>query len=100
MTPIFQINLTTYYFGKQCEKVQLRKRKGGFINDTSIHFQSELEVVNEGYHSYTTKEEAIRRTFDKRIAVQCIIPKGTRYYCNPDDKEYVSETIIIQKKLR
>lgn len=61
--------------------------------------------IDIGIHSCTTFLSAFLRRFEmwlnnhfcqygKKIIVKCIIPKGTKYYYNPDVKEYVSEAMI------
>ena len=54
--------------------------------------------INEGYHSYSdgSKMMSFGSTY---VMVQCIIPKGTRYYYNSTTNEYVSETIKIVKEI-
>lgn len=42
--------------------------------------------ISEGFHSYT----------DDTIAnIKCVIPKGSIYYYNPYDKQYVSNQLIF-----
>ena len=70
------------------EIVRLRKTKRVYGSGL-IEF-----VITKGYHSYTTKEHAqLARASDEDIGM-FIIPRGTAYYHNKEDKEYVSETII------
>jgi len=37
--------------------------------------------------------------WDIEVIVKCIIPKGTKYYYNPGDQEYVSLAIKLVKEL-
>lgn len=70
----------------------------------------ELEImdvnqINEGFHSYINLmaaevEKAIAMAAGMVVeqvvvVVKCTIPKGSKYYVNPIDKEYVSDSIII-----
>lgn len=60
----------------------------------------EYNVVNIGYHSYSSKK-AVLMTYNSiffksnRIIVRCIIPEGTDYYYNSQYHEYVSNKIKI-----
>lgn len=49
--------------------------------------------INEGYHSFTERPPLV-----SGILKMFIIPKGTRYYHNRSNKEYVSETIMMAKE--
>ena len=55
--------------------------------------------VFEGRHSYSNLKQAKRLVWDIEVIVKCIIPKGTKYYYNPGDKEYVSLAIKLVKEL-
>lgn len=58
--------------------------------------------INKGYHSYHPLHPFAQSGFDatsKFCLVRCIIPKGSQYYYNPNDQEYVSDQIIAQKIL-
>jgi len=76
-----------------------------------IYSSSESIRIEEGYHSYITEEEArnIKKVHDgwdgwpktwdswpKTKILKFIIPKGTYYYIDPIDKEYVSEDLKIK----
>lgn len=62
-------------------------------------------VIYEGYHSYDLQQKTgyngDPRVIERREKkeVNFIIPKGTKYYFNPDHLEYVSETIIMQDNI-
>lgn len=66
-----------------------------------------LGVIDQGYHSYSKRSIAtkawkneLRFDFDYIYKIaKFIIPKGTKYYYNPDFNEYVSETIILAEDL-
>ncbi len=66
-------------------------------NNLPIHAYSGT-VINKGYHSYSLLNK--KHVFNSRDFGLFIIPKGTKYYYNPIDKEYVSETILFKGKLR
>ena len=58
--------------------------------------------ISSGYHSYISKERAIRflkniKAYDEEVIVKCIIPRNSYYYINKRHKEYVSSNIIINK---
>ena len=55
--------------------------------------------VYEGRHSYSNLKQAKRFKWDIEVIVKCIIPKGTKYYYNSHDKEYVSLAIKLVKEL-
>lgn len=73
----------TYWLGQEQPRIDLKPLNG---------------EIFEGYHSYSNKKHMYRewRPFYVKY-VKCIIPKGTRYYYNPQEKVYVSETIIVQE---
>ena len=103
-----------YRFGKETERVPVRKRCGLFPRDMYITI---------GYHSYSNKKTARRhvnfcrqqiiRVNQSRQdlglvpsedplpikVVKCIIPKGVMYYYNSKTHEYVSEQIIVESIL-
>lgn len=53
-------------------------------------------VISRGYHSWATLKKAAKDRLGMPHVVigRFIIPKGTTYYENKSDKDYVSETII------
>lgn len=51
------------------------------------------DTISRGYHSYSNKKRLSRGY----ACVKCIIPKGAHYFYNPEDREYVSDQIIIQE---
>lgn len=63
-------------------------------------------IVDEGFHSYTVLEKVkthalknLRSHKQGSRAVKCTIPAGSEYYYNPEYKEYVSNSIIINDYL-
>lgn len=55
-------------------------------------------MIDRGYHSYCTKTSAMLHiVFPHELLVRCAIPEGTKYYYDSLEKEYVSETIIIDE---
>jgi hypothetical protein len=70
------------------------------FNETYSTYHS-LKVINdnvhEGYHSYTKLKIVVRQACNRNIIVRCIIPKGSEYYINDYDEEYVSNNIIIKE---
>ena len=53
-------------------------------------------VIDKGYHSYMMRETPTTRCGD---IYEVIIPKGTTYYESDLYREYVSENIIIKRRL-
>jgi hypothetical protein len=92
-------DLVSPYIGSEVilgEKVEQKLERYGFSIDIGIH-------------SCSTFLSAVKRRFEmwagthccepgKKIIIKCIIPKGTKYYYNPEDKEYVSEAMIYGNK--
>ena len=60
---------------------------------------NENGLINRGFHSFTKVNTALNGLFAERVLVQCIIPKGSEYYVNNHNNEYVSNKIIIKKLL-
>lgn len=59
-------------------------------------------VINKGYHSFSPDHLMAQFPFSADSVyclVKCIIPKGSQYYFNPHDLEYVSNQIIAQEIL-
>jgi len=58
-----------------------------------------LEVVDreisEGFHSHSEKRIAKLRATSDRKVFKFIIPKGSKYFYNPNDEEYVSDHIVL-----
>lgn len=57
-------------------------------------------IITRGLHSYSCKRFAISRMDTWEILVKGIIPKGSKYYYNPDRHEYVSNQIIIKEQIK
>jgi hypothetical protein len=57
-------------------------------------------TITRGLHSYSYKRFAIRQMGYNGILVKGIIPKGSKYYYNPDRHEYVSNQIILQEIIK
>ena len=76
-----------YYFGTQENIADPFWPK--FINSTSI---------SEGFHSWSSYKPTLDYCYCDRI-IKCKIPKGSEYFYNPTNKEYISNQIIIVKKV-
>jgi hypothetical protein len=50
-------------------------------------------IINEGFHAYTTLKKAIHQIDLFEIIAEFFIPKGAKYYINPDDNIIVSNKI-------
>lgn len=67
--------------------------------------------IHAGFHSYSTINMTTNNSpllnnnykhnsnYDSNVPVICRIPKGSEYYYNPSDEEYVSNKIIIDRYL-
>lgn len=62
-----------------CKKVKLEP---DYYND-----------INEGYHSFISKEQAIRAGYSDARIIKFYIPKGATYYINEERGHYVSDKI-------
>ena len=57
--------------------------------------------ISKGFHSYSNKREAFKKRLNNDCyVVKGIIPKGSKYYYNPDRHEYVSNQIILQEVIK
>lgn len=109
-----------------CWKVSNRKQKRGkfkslheefYYDMRRKYYDSNTVLVNDelvgkvdrAYHSYSDFYKAslgdrggrgFNNPFKFNCFVLCIIPKGSRYAINPDNKEYISDTIILLTKCR
>lgn len=54
-----------------------------------------FDEIHSGFHSYTSRYEAEMWKNSNEFISQCIIPKGSRYYHNPQTKQYVSDHLFI-----
>lgn len=52
--------------------------------------------IDEGFHSYSCKPYSSH----SGVTIYCKIPKGSKYYYNPEFNEYVSNQIIPIKVVR
>lgn len=65
-----------------------------------------LTTIHRGFHSYSNKHKAILEyKWEKGWGwsieiVKCTIPKGSEFYYNSHDKEYVSNQIIIKQIIK
>ena len=67
-----------------------------------VTIEIEDGVIFKGYHSYYDFTPGIDHpsvTFPN-LAVEFVIPKGTKYFVNPQTKEYVSECIRLKKFIK
>ena len=56
----------------------------------------ELAPLNKGFHS-TSNKKRNGLWWASDFSVRCIIPKGSEYYYNPEEMEYISNQIIIKE---
>lgn len=77
-------------------------RKGGsseyVIKEVKKFGFDETGNIHEGLHTHSTLETADnQRGWSERV-YKAIIPKGTKYYYDPDKKEFVSLKLKIYRK--
>ena len=91
MCPVFYTHIMKYKFNKLCFKVKIHIKHHRYVSN----------YIDKGYHSLSTKKQALlyHDYSGHTMIVKCIIPKNTKYYYNPDCREYVSENIFIQKQI-
>ena len=73
---------------------------GIFISRMSTNYDYRI-VINEGFHSFRTKEDAYKYELisdSKAVLCKCIIPKGSTVVYN--DSEIVSNQIIFIEELK
>ncbi len=72
-----------------------------FIKTYKTYDTISITDITKGLHSFSSikglKDKHWLSTYN--IAFKCIIPKGTKYYYNPDDKEYVSLALEFKERL-
>jgi len=56
----------------------------------------DITFINKGFHSYTNKE-AGGWLLSLFFVYKCIIPKGSEFYYDNANEEYVSNQLIIKK---
>ena len=76
--------------------------KGSIHKVGRLYKSTCADKIHVGFHSYSTKEKAIEYsremdTSDVEIFIS-YIPKGARYYYNPNTEEYVSNELTITNK--
>jgi len=81
-----------YTLGEENETIDIKTDGKSYTDvDKSIFL-----VVQEGYHSYASKD--IQCCQNTCIA-RCVIPAGSRYFKDIYGKQYVSSNIIIKELL-
>jgi hypothetical protein len=60
-----------------------------------------LKFLDDGLHTYSDKDYAIMSSKSKQnifanSIYEAYIPKGTQYYYNSINKEYISEKLIVK----
>lgn len=76
------------YFDKNCGVDTVEKTD-------NCELLNRFGAIYEGLHTYSTYDRAESRRWSIEFIFNCVIPKGTRYYYNKIDQEYVSEKIIV-----
>lgn len=52
-------------------------------------------MIDKGYHSYDSFKVASNRNYPMHAVFQFLIPKGSLYYYNSENREYVSNQIKV-----
>lgn len=86
-----------YILGKQYTVGPQEKE---FVRERD-YWSNEIEPFKIGggaFHSFSNKKKikCFPRVWSR---IKCIIPKGSRYYYNPDYKEYCSNAIMLVEEL-
>lgn len=68
----------------------------GYMNAAYNWFWG-VKTIEVGLHSFIDFRSAMSSMLSDELVYKCTIPKGSRYYYNPQTKEYVSDQIIIKK---
>ena len=94
--------LFSFYFDHIYELNKLYETKLG--QKTPIYHNNGHKVcqkiINQGFHSFSSKDEEVYYLFDSNlVTIEGYIPKGAEYYENPIIQEYVSNKIILTKRL-
>lgn len=70
------------------------------IKEATFYRYHELSnELHEGLHTYSNRKFANYDSFAGNI-YDAIIPKGTRYYYNKYNHEYISEKLIVYNKIK
>jgi hypothetical protein len=84
----------TIYHRNIYKKPNVKKSILFFIKNPIEH------TINYGLHSCSTLERAeYWRGYGGNKIYLAIIPKGSRYYYNPEKHEYVSKKLIVTNKI-
>lgn len=74
-----------------------------YVLNKRYRLRKKLEVlyyglcIEKGFHSYSKKSKARNRCLNHSVIVRCVIPRGAKYYYNPDLHEYVSTQIKLKE---
>lgn len=103
---LLRINKNTYYISPIMKKLYKLNKRNKDIKlivkeiPPDYYFYGTIYIINEGYHSFATLSEALKKcTRENYSIMECIIPKGSYYYKNAS-LEIVSSNIIIKKELK
>jgi len=74
---------------------------GMIYADPTLKDEFEMEVegysINEGIHSYTNRERCqSEKSSSYQTIIEVVIPKGTKYYLNPYNQQYVSTKVFFK----
>ena len=89
--------------GNNQYKVKYISLYQGFIYERGKTYFSEISryynKIEEGVHSYTNLKTASEYKRYGVVLIECTIPKGSTYYYDPENEEYVSNQIKIIKTI-
>ena len=69
-----------------------------FIKNSST-FRMRKNEINKGLHSYSEHSKALWNKSSSESIYKCYIPKGAKYWYNPDRQEYVATQLIVKEKI-
>jgi hypothetical protein len=85
---------------RTCSFIEAKSTKDGIILDNNIYVSDPIFEINRGLHSYSSLYMASKKLRIYESLYKCIIPKGSEFYYDNVDKEYVSNQLIVKKKLK
>lgn len=102
------------FFNKRCYKVVIIRNDiiYSFYMDYKYILNKKMRrvklrpfigLINSGYHSYSNFNKAHCMSMSSRLKeariIECVIPRFSKYYYNPETEEYVSSSIIVKRIL-
>ena len=82
-----------------CSKYQWFDYKLNKLYKGDLKISLPRNQIEMGFHSYTNSKIAKNHCGSNEVVVECVIPKGAKYYVNTYHEEYVSNQIKIKRVL-